>query len=160
LEPFAQALHNRWRNLALKNGEKAPTWDELDESRKESSRAQARDIKVKVQKYGCKIELLHNWNASGFMFEREEVEQLARDEHARWMLERKHAGWRQVDGQKKADPIKKTTPYMVPFDELPEDIAEYDRVFVREIPTILASAGLQIERPPQTDPDDAGITRH
>lgn len=147
LEPFAQALHNRWRQQRLKMGEDAPTWDKLDESRKESSRAQARDIKVKVQKHGCKIELLHDWNATGFTFNPNEVEELARDEHKRWIRERQVAGWRQVDGAPQADPAKKTTPYMIPFDELPRHIADYDRIFVREIPTMLASAGLQIERP-------------
>jgi hypothetical protein len=144
LEPFAQALHNRWRQQRLKTGEDAPTWDELDEARKESSRAQARDIKVKVQKFGCKIELLHDWNATGFTFARQQVEELARDEHDRWIRERDAAGWRQVDDAPQADPIRKTTPYMVPFDELPRKIADYDRMFVQEIPTLLASAGLQI----------------
>jgi hypothetical protein len=156
-EPFAEALHNRWRKEKLEKGEDAPTWDELDESRKESSRAQARDIKVKVQKYGCTIVPLHDWDATVFAFhEDKEVEELARNEHDRWIGERKHDGWRQVDGDTMSDPIKKTTPYMVAFDKLPKHIAEYDRIFVREIPKILASAGLQIKRPPQTDPDGAG----
>jgi hypothetical protein len=156
LEPFAEALHNRWRNLKLEKGENTPTWDELDESRKESSRAQARDIKFKVQDIGCTVELLHEWEAPDFTFKPEEVERLAIDEHDRWILEREDAGWRQVDGDTASDPDKKTTPYMVAFKKLPEDIAEYDRVFVREIPKLLASAGLQIKRPPQTDPDNAG----
>jgi hypothetical protein len=159
LEPFAQALHNRWRNLPREEGETAPTWEELDESRKESSRAQARDIKVKVRHIGCTVELLHEWEAPDFEFTPEEVDELAEDEHERWNLERENAGWRQVDGDTKADPDKKTTPYMVAFNKLPPKIAEYDRIFVREIPAMLASAGLQIKRPPQAGPDDAGITR-
>ena len=158
LEPFAEALHNRWREEKLAKGDDAPTWGDLDESRKASSRAQARDIKVKVQKYGCKIVPLHEWDASDFTFKREEVEQLARDEHKRWIVERERDGWRQVHGATQADPIKKTTPYLIPFDELPDDIAEYDRIFVREIPKILASAGLQIKRRAQPDPDDARAT--
>jgi hypothetical protein len=160
LEPFAIALHNRWRNLPREEGETAPTWEELDESRKESSRAQARDIKVKVQHIGCTVELLHEWEAPDFEFTPEEVDELAEDEHERWNLERENAGWRQVYGDTKADPDKKTTPYMVAFNELPPKIAEYDRLFVREIPKLLASAGLQIKRRPQTGPDDAGVTRH
>jgi hypothetical protein len=160
LEPFAQALHKRWCNLPRKKGETAPIWKELDESRKESSRAQARDIKVKVRHIGCTVELLHEWEAPDFEFTPEEVDELAEAEHDRWNLERKNAGWRQVDGDTKADPDKKTTPYMVPFDALTKDIADYDRVFVREIPKLLASAGLQIKRRPQTGPDDARVARH
>lgn len=158
-EPFAQALHDRWREEKLAMGEDTPTWDELDASRKESSRAQARDIKAKVQRFGCTIVPLHEWDAPDFAFEPEEVEQLARDEHDRWVREREETGWRQDDGVKMADPITKTTPYLIPFDNLPEHIADYDRDFVRAIPAILASAGLQIKRPPHTDPHEAGITR-
>ena len=32
----------------------------------------------------------------------------------------------------------------VPFEELPDNIAEFDRMFVKEYPAILASVGLQI----------------
>jgi hypothetical protein len=160
LEPFAQALHNRWSNLPRQEGETAPTWKELDESRKASSRAQARDIKVKVRHIGCTVELLHEWEAPDFEFTPEEVDELAEDEHERWNLEREKAGWRQVDGDTKADPDKKTTPYMVAFNKLPPKIAEYDRVFVREIPKLLASAGLQIKRRTRTGPDDVRVARH
>ena len=38
VEPIAQAIHDRWRQEAIAKGETAPTWQELDESRKESSR--------------------------------------------------------------------------------------------------------------------------
>ena len=42
---------------------------------------------------------------------------------------------------------RKETPYLVSWPELLKDypdIAEYDRVFVREIPQLLASVGLQV----------------
>jgi Trk K+ transport system NAD-binding subunit len=161
-EPFAEAIHNRWREDARKRGKKAPTWEKLDESRKESSRAQARDIKVKVQKLRCTITPLHEWGATEFEFTADEVEYLARYEHERWNREREDAGWRQVPGPTKLDPHapteadaeEKTTPYMIAFDELPEDIADYDRDFVRAIPELLASAGLQITRRKDTRPTD------
>ena len=41
-------------------------------------------------------------------------------------------------------------PYMVEWKELPPDIAEWDREFVRAIPAFLASVGLQVVRVPAT----------
>jgi hypothetical protein len=42
--------------------------------------------------------------------------------------------------------LRKESPYMVPWQDLSPEIAEYDRVFVREIPQLLASVGLQVIR--------------
>lgn len=156
-EPIAVALHNRWREEQLAARRDAPTWQKADDALKESSRAQARDVAVKVHNIGCAIVPLSKWGAKDFEFEPREVERLARDEHDRWITERTKTGWR--PGPRNHE--KKLTPYLVPFDELPDDVADYDRIFVRAIPDVLASAGYQIERPPsQTDPGDAVTVRH
>ncbi|MGE5697709.1 MAG: hypothetical protein ACM4D3_21475 [Candidatus Sericytochromatia bacterium] len=44
------------------------------------------------------------------------------------------------------DQQRKLTPYLLPFADLPPDIADYDRIFVRNIPAFLAAAGLQVIR--------------
>lgn len=84
-----------------------------------------------------------------FAFTDQEVETLAIAEHDRWMHERLASGW--TAGEEDAQ--AKTTPYLVPFDELPAAIADYDRILVREIPRLLAPAGLQVIRnqPPPAD---------
>ena len=46
LESIAHAVHNRWRAEQLAAGNPAPSRSELDESRRESNRAQARDIAI------------------------------------------------------------------------------------------------------------------
>ena len=51
-------------------------------------------------------------------------------EHARWNAERWLAGWRLG----KKDLIKKTSPWLLPWEELPDEIKEFDRQAVREIP--------------------------
>jgi hypothetical protein len=38
IESIAQAIHECWRREAIANGDTVPTWQQLDESRKESSR--------------------------------------------------------------------------------------------------------------------------
>ena len=79
---IAVAIHRRWCAEQLAAGKPAPSWDELDESRKESSRAQARHIAVKLASIGCAIAPLRDWGASDFAFSDEEVERLA-DRRAR-----------------------------------------------------------------------------
>jgi hypothetical protein len=146
IEPIAQAIHERWRSEQVDAGEPAPSWRELDESRKESSRDQARDIPVKLRMVGCDIAPLRARDAIAFTFADQEVERLAAAEHVRWMRERIADGW--TPGPK--DVARKTTPYLVAFEELPANIAEFDRIFVREIPRLLVSVGLQIVRIPTT----------
>ena len=53
----------------------------------------------------------------------EEVETLARMEHARWNAERALAGW--TLGGKNTE--RKVTPYLIPYDDLPKNIKEFDR---------------------------------
>jgi hypothetical protein len=144
-EPIAIALHNQWRDEQLTAQRDAPAWDELDESRRGSNRAQARDIAAKVHSIGCAIVPLRDWDAEDFVFEPAEIERLARDEHDRWIAERVAMGWRL--GPRK--PEKKSTPYLIPFDELPKETADLDRNAVLAIPKVLAAAGFQVERPPQ-----------
>lgn len=139
-EAIATAIHQRWRAEQMTAGMAAPSWDELDESRKESNRAQARDIAAKLHGIGCEIAPLRDWDASEFTFSPTQLETLAVAEHDRWMCERRSAGWTPGD----RDPEHKKTPYLVPFAQLPPEIAEYDRLFVRQIPALLASVGLQV----------------
>jgi hypothetical protein len=146
VEPIARAIHARWIDEQIGAGKSAPSWEELDESRKESSRDQARDIPIKLGTLGCDIAPLRDRDARHFTFTDEEVERLAGAEHVRWMHERIADGWTAGD----KDVTHKTTPYLVPFEELPAEIAEFDRMYVREIPRLLASVGLQVVRTPTT----------
>lgn len=154
-EVMAKAIHDRWRKEQLSNGMPAPLWEELDGSRQESARAQARDIPHKLRMVGCTIAPLGDWAATDFTFTEEEVEVLAHAEHDRWWRERIADGWTLLESHEVEDPWeartrrdeakgRKQTPYLVPWEQLPHDVAEYDRLFVRTIPTVLASVGLQV----------------
>lgn len=142
IEPIAQAIHERWRREQIEAGKPAPSWEELDDSRKESSRDQARDIPVKLRTIGCDVAPLEGPDAKDFAFTDAELEKLAAAEHVRWVRERTADGW--TAGEK--DVAHKTTPYLVPFEKLPADIADYDRILAGEIPRVLASVGLQVVR--------------
>jgi TrkA-N domain/RyR domain len=145
-ESMARAIHHRYSDLQPANA-KPPPWSGLDESLKESNRSQARDIAVKLEGLGCQIVPLRDWDAIDFTFTHEEVEKLAGMEHDRWWHEKIADGWRW--GESKDAKLKKN-PYMVESMKLPPNVAEWDREFVRAIPAVLASVGLQVIRVPTT----------
>ena len=76
-------------------------------------------------------------------FTSSEVECLAILEHRRWLRERSQAGW--VFGSVK-DVRAKTSPYLVPWEDLPDRAREWNRSAVRNIPALLAPVGLAVAR--------------
>lgn len=163
-EPLAEEIHERWRTEQGKEHKPAPSWDELDDSRKESSRQQARDIGAKLASINCELAPLRDWDAKEFKFDEDEdndeVEELARAEHQRWWDERREQRWvlipmpvgkddEEVKQLVEEAKLRKESPYLMSWEDLliryPK-IAEYDRVFVREIPELVASVGLQVVR--------------
>ena len=75
-----------------------------------------------------------------FTFTSDELEKLSIMEHDRWADEKVAAGSTLGD----EDPKLKKDPDLVPWRDLPRDIAEWDTNFVRAIPAMLAAVGLQI----------------
>ena len=118
-------------------------WEELDEDFKDSNRQQADHNDVKLRALG----LIATADAAGeavTTFTAEEVETLARTEHARWNAERFLAGWSYAPGKKNIE--LKTSPHLVLWNELSDDIREYDREAVRNIPRLVALSGRRIVR--------------
>ncbi len=110
-EPMAQAIHEHWRQEALDRGDEAPTWQDLDPSRKESNRDQARHIPIYLRKVGCAVAPLRDWEAKDFTFTDSEIKLLAIAEHERWNRERIADGWTLAD---KKNVERKETPYLLP----------------------------------------------
>ncbi|WP_243311169.1 RyR domain-containing protein [Fundidesulfovibrio agrisoli] len=120
------------------------SWDKLLPHIQESNRQQVGHIEAKLDRAGLKLRkakesdiVLFDMNKAGV------VEDLAEYEHARWNLERLMDGWTRGD----RDPVKKTSPYLVPWNELPDDIKKYDREAVEDIPAKLAELGYEVYRP-------------
>ena len=76
-------------------------------------------------------------------FSPSEVECLAILEHRRWIAERTKIGW--VYGETR-DVDAKTSPYLVPWEKLPDRAREWNRSAIRNIPALLASENLAIAR--------------
>jgi hypothetical protein len=148
-EVLAQAIHEdfvRHRRQEGATSETKPSvvdWEQLPETFRESNRRQAADIGRKLAAIGCDIEPLTDWDAPPVAFAHDEVELLARMEHDSWQRQRKAEGW--TYGPEK-DVEKKKSPYLVPYDALPEEIKDYDRNTVRATPAFLAEAGFAVVR--------------
>jgi len=67
------------------------------------------------------------------------VETLAVFEHDEWMEERLGYSW--IFGEIK-DTEKKISPYLVPYDELNEEVKNLDRDTIRNMPALLGKIGL------------------
>lgn len=149
-EILARATHEEYVRAQEEEGQTPETnaamvpWDDLADTLKESNRAQAGHIGVILKAVGCGIIPWADWDAESFEFTAEEIELLAEMEHGRWMDERLRNGWTYASGTKNVE--KKTSPYLVPWDELSEEVKEWDRVTVRGVPGFLARAEFQIVR--------------
>ncbi|MEN6290994.1 MAG: RyR domain-containing protein, partial [Methanobacterium sp.] len=115
-------------------------WDELNETLKSSYLMQAQHIPEKLQKLHYNIRKVND-EPKYFKFSDEEIEILAEMEHERWFREKMEDGWtynHEIDNE------LKNSPYLVPWEDLPDNIKEFDRDSVREIPEILKKAGFEI----------------
>ena len=148
-EKLAKAIHAEYVLDQERRGETPESnpalvpWDELQEDLKESNRRQADHDRVKLRAIDCVAE-----NADGkvdpLSFSDEEIERMAMMEHDRWVAERRFEGWTFAEGKKNIE--LRTTPYLVPWDELTEEVRGYDRDTVRALPERFAEAGLRIRR--------------
>lgn len=119
-----------------------PTWESLPESLKYSNIRQARDISSKLGMIGCFL-------AEGSdkppvdEFSIQEIEYLAEIEHHLWVDERLSTGWTYSENK---DVKRKKSPYLKPYDELPEKIKDLDRDTIRNIIPLVSEVGLHVYR--------------
>lgn len=148
IEVLARAIHAAY--VRDRSSGAGPTdapalrdWDELPESTKEANRAQAADVGTMLAAVGCRIQAWTDWTGDGLTFTPAEMERMAELEHERWCRERKAEGW--TAGPTRDD-RRKVTPYLVDWDQLSEDVKDYNRNAVRALPEVLTFAGYEIVR--------------
>ncbi|MFN2497378.1 MAG: NAD-binding protein [Pseudonocardiaceae bacterium] len=158
---LARSIHETYRVHRVADptrpadGPETAPWENLAEMYRAANLDQARHIGSKLTAIGARpVPLLSPLDVP-FRFTDAEVEQLAELEHERWSGERRAAGW--TPGPRNTK--RRTTPYLVPYHELPTEIQEYDRSAVRAIPSLLASAGYGIVRTAPSPAGSADATR-
>lgn len=149
MDRLARVMHAHYRKERMEEGVRPGTdpalleWHELDESYRESNRQQADHIPVKLRAIGCYSSCDEKGGLPVTEFTREEIELLAKMEHSRFVAERLLAGW--TSGLER-NLERKISPYLIEWDQLPENIKDYDRQSVSNIPNLLASIGERIYR--------------
>jgi ppGpp synthetase/RelA/SpoT-type nucleotidyltranferase len=146
-EVIGKAFHESYRETKASSKQiQEPSmaeWNELLENLKESNRQQADHIEGKLRMIGCSVQKAKDRKVKLIKFPEKEIELMAEAEHARWNVERLFDGWK---WGKERDVLKKISPYLIPWAELPEKIKEFDRNAVRNIPNLLAKVGLEVHR--------------
>ena len=164
-ELLAQAKHQHYVECEFERGATAvenPSlvpWHLLPETLKESNRLFADSFGQKLTEAGCTLvpAPLPDAEQAGFAFPEELVEQLARGEHDRWWNDLVRNGWSHGEAK---DPERKLHPKLVPWEELDEDDRDKDREPVRDLPRMLARAGLAVARLDSVArgrPDEGGV---
>lgn len=129
-------------------------WGDLDDFLRESNRQQIAHmaIKLRVLKLGIKEgpEALGRSSEVGSLVtvrdDNPKLDILAAMEHQRWMAFHFVRGWQQAGvGQSRDDSIR-VHEYLIPFKDLPKQIADYDRDAVKNMKSICQGAGLQLEK--------------
>lgn len=110
-------------------------WEDLPESFRDDNRLVADCYALKLRDIGARVV-----PGAGvpMRIEPEELEELSRAEHDRWMGSKLADGW--VHGAVRDDAARRH-PDIVPYDELSERIKDLDREQVRAITRLLSHAG-------------------
>jgi voltage-gated potassium channel Kch len=143
---LAQANHQLYRSdlaarrkagedLAPKPGE--VEWDLLDEYFKDSNRQFADHLEVKLRALGYKIGPAKAGHVADIEAKPDQVELLARMEHARWCAERRLAGW----SVGPRDDAAKRHPDLVRWEDLPDPEKRIDVGLVKGIEKMLGEVG-------------------
>ncbi len=147
LEKLARIIHELYNKKQLERYPdrplKYPDFDMLPDSLKYSNLRQAMGIDEKLRLMNYKMCSAHEGGEPITVIPEEYVEILAKKEHESWVSERLSTGWTLSD-EAAADEQKKTSPYLVSYDKLPEEIRELDRDAIKNIPILLEKIGMII----------------
>lgn len=124
----------------------ARPWDSLNETFRQANRDAVAHIAAKLASAGIPPALwrgldgLPKLGPEHPLFRDEtECEALARLEHERWNAQRRMDGWRWTAAPKKDEQTRRH-PSLAAYDDLTEEVKEFDRIYVRETQAILKAA--------------------
>ena len=120
----------------------AVPWHELPKIRRDMSREAALHIPVKLAALGYGMKHVPSRALGTVKLDDDEIEVMARMEHERWFREQGGMGWTHAPGGE--DAWRRTTPRMVPWPQLEDNLRKGYRDSVRIIPQILTNAGFEV----------------
>ena len=147
MERLAKAIHEKYNESQKKRNPdqplEYPTWESLPDSLKYSNVRQAMNMVDKLQKIDCIVAEDDDERKLIEELTEAEIEFLAEYEHELWVKERTENGW--TYGPQK-DVKNKTSPHLVPYNQLSEDVKELDRDTAKNLIPLLAEVGLKVYR--------------
>jgi hypothetical protein len=150
IDVLARLLHGQYleSQRRLGTGHATPAavpWEELAESYRSASRSQADHIVAKLRTLGWHGAVASDAGgpmpapaADGAL-----LQQMASQEHERWCRERWLSGW--VFDSKRND-AERRHDRLVPYAQLSEEVREFDRTTVTELPGLLGGLGISLRR--------------
>lgn len=145
---YVALVHDQFKDGQAELDKRAETgelkgWSFLKEDFRESSRQQAIHMYFKTRAAGYEIVDLADERPAIEQFEGQQLKKgifrdLAIMEHNRWVAERKVNNWKYGDPTDKKNRINKC---LVDWNQLPDDIKQYDYDAVARIPVLLKSVG-------------------
>ncbi|MDR0350846.1 MAG: hypothetical protein LBH64_04765, partial [Coriobacteriales bacterium] len=146
LERLARMAHADYVQTQLRRdpnrSPEFPTWESLPPSLQYSNIRQAATISDKLAQVGCYLAESADSPALA-AFSPAELELMSAYEHELWTHERRQSGWT-LGAQK--DAARMLSPYLVPYEELPEDIKQLDRDTIMNIIPFVEKVGLHVYR--------------
>jgi ppGpp synthetase/RelA/SpoT-type nucleotidyltranferase len=146
LEQMGKIAHDVYRAGMAPHYRKPSTlpWEFLPEQYKKSSCDQAAYAFEILRGAGFRIKKARAVQTPIIMPTRF-INPMAEQEHGRWNFERLQSGWRRAN---KKDDERQLSPFLIPWAELPDSVADYDRKSVKAFPQIFA-AGRYVLVPPR-----------
>ena len=144
LDDLAAQIHDGWyrdqkaagwewgevHDAAAKRSPLLVAYTALPADVKQQNRDQACDIPYKLAHLGYLMVRKDHAQQMSHPVSEEELEQLAKREHDRWMALKYHQGWRYG---KPRDDVNRLHPCMLPWEDLPEEEKDKDRSTVKPI---------------------------
>ena len=123
----------------------AVPWAELTESYRSASRSQADHVVAKLRTLGWHATVAADLGAPAPspQVDGALLQQMASQEHERWCRERWLSGWvfnsQRNDAEQRHDKL-------VPYKQLSDEVREFDRATVTELPGLLGALGISLRR--------------
>ena len=140
-EKLARAIHESYRAQKATHGRNTERWEDLMETFRASSRAQAQHIDVKLANVQCRQ--INTNVISNVVFSVRQIEHLAALEHWRWCVDRWLDGWTYAPER---DDARLQHDALVPYDQLPEEMKELDRHAILDLVRLVGLSGAAIQR--------------
>jgi hypothetical protein len=146
IDTLAKASHQAYvEEVRARNpqaqGEALVPWEQLPETYRKSNYEQVAYHCLRFRRYGIGIRPIDDRRTRPFVYRKDDLEALAREEHQRWMRERERDGWRYGEVR---DNAAKTHPNMVEWERLGEEDRQKDRDALLRLPELLNRIGLEL----------------